>query len=112
MASHVNSEPKLHLLVRRSLVWLATVVGSVVVVALVGAAWWRVWRWLVHEFGRGLSVLVVAVGCVALAAVAGLVLGSLRLAARVARLEGLYGFRSAPYIARVAVRAYRGASGR
>src|SRR5256885_13235657 len=98
MASQGNSEPKLHLLVRRSLVWLATVVGGVVVVALVGAAWWSVWRWLVHEFGRGLSLLVVAVGCVALAAAAGLVLGPLRGAARVARIKVLYGFRVISYI--------------
>lgn len=110
MASHVK--PKLHLLVRRSLVWLATVVGSVVVVALVGAAWWRVWRWLAAEFGRGVSVLVVAVGCVALAAAAGLILGPLRGAARVARIKVLYGFRIVPYVARDAVGGFRVGSGR
>jgi hypothetical protein len=112
MAGQVNSEPKLHLLVRRSLVWLATVVSSVVVVGLVGAAWWRVWRWLVQEFGRGLSVLVVAVGCVALAAAAGLILGPLRGAARVARIKVLYGFRIVPYIARDAVGGFRVGRGR
>ena len=97
---------------RRSLGWLATVVGGVVVVALLGAAWWRMWHWLVHEFGRGSSMLVVAVGCVLLAASAGLLLGPLRGAARVARVKVLYGFRILPYIARDAVGGFRIGSGR
>jgi hypothetical protein len=112
MANDVNSDGKLHVFVRRSLGWLTTVGGSVVVVTLLGAAWWRGWHWLVHEFGRGPSMLVVAAGCVVLAAAAGLVLGPLRGAARVARIKAFYGFRILPYIARDVFGGFDVGSGR
>ncbi len=70
------------------------------------------WHWLVHEFGRGSSILVVAAGCVLLVAAAGLTLGPLRGAARVARIRVLYGFRIIPHIARDAAGGFRVGRGR